>query len=518
MTAHHILDNTPLLRIVLPFATGIVAADGLTPQASPWLWVALAVAAMATALLPFRHHAAAQGASIMVATLCLGGALALRALQLAAPHPSAGPLSYEAIVVSTPEERGKTVRCDLIITRLQGHRPTHTLRLKAHLLKDPQGQRWRQLQPGDGLTAHAQLEAPQPYRAGSRFDYARWMQVHGFAAQTFVHHSHWQQSTANIKLLPLAERIRLRALQLRASMLAQCRRLGLGHDQYAVVAAMALGDKSSLSRELKERYAVAGTSHVLALSGLHVGIIYALLTLLGSGLRRRRWLVQGAVLAAIWAYVVVVGLPPSAIRAATMLSVCTLCALLGRQQVSVNTLALAALAILAVHPLSLWDVGFQLSFAAVLAIMVYFPTLYHLLPLHNPIARWLWGLAAVSIAAQVGTAPLVAHYFGRLPCYALPANILVVPMATLLLYAAAALLVATPIPALQQLIATAIDSLARWLNTALTHLAQLPGASIEGITIGTAQLYLIYIVLLSLTVLGHYALKTQRQRRLDAFY
>ncbi len=152
---------------------------------------------------------------------------------------------------------------------------------------------------------------------------------------------------------------------------------------------------------------------MLALSGLHLGIIYAILTLLMGGGRRWRWLAQGIILTAIWTYVVLVGMPASVIRSATMLNICSVCLVLQRQQASVNTLAFAAIVMLLANPLNLWDVGFQMSFMAVLAIMVYYRSIYYLLPLRHRLARWAWGMASVSIAAQLGTAPLVMYYFGR---------------------------------------------------------------------------------------------------------
>ena len=170
------------------------------------------------------------------------------------------------------------------------------------------------------------------------------------------------------------------------------------------------------------------------------------------------------------------------------------------------------------NPLCLWDVGFQLSFLAVLSILIYYRPLYRLLHLQNPFAQWIWGLTCISIAAQLGTAPLVMYYFGRFSCYFLPANFLVVPAATAILYGAVFMLLATPIPPLQQYIATALGHVADWLNASLTALSTLPGSSIEGIVIGRLQLFIIYMILCSFTVIVRYAWKVRHQSRLEAFY
>lgn len=143
---------------------------------------------------------------------------------------------------------------------------------------------------------------------------------------------------------------------------------------------MALGDKSSLSDKLEEDYSVSGASHVLALSGLHLGIIYAILSLL---LARRRWqsVSQALILIAVWTYVFIVGMSASVVRSAIMLTVYSFVSLLNRNKMSLNTLSVAAVVILAGNPLFLYDVGFQMSFAAVLFIILFYRPVFALCPL-----------------------------------------------------------------------------------------------------------------------------------------
>lgn len=508
----------PLLRIVLMLILGIVVGDAWAGRVSPWLWLGLAVVSALPVFWMGKRWAWVQGVCIMVSAMGLGAALMGGELRHSGPMATGVAVDYEAVVMSEPVVRGRVLRCDMVITRVGTRSLPQPVSVKASLLRDIDSGRWQQLHLGDGIWARSRLEHPVAYYDGGNFDYVRWLRSHGFRSQTFIHHRHWQKAVVSLSPLAAADRLRLRALMLRHQLLERYRQLGLDKQQYAVVAAMTLGDKSEVSRDTKETYSVSGASHVLALSGLHLGIIYAILTLLFGWSRRWRWLTQGAVLLAVWMFVVVVGLPPSAVRAATMLTVCGLCILLGRQQVSVNTLAFAAIVMLVAHPSSLWDIGFQMSFMAVLAIMVYFRPLYHLLTLRNPLARWLWGLTVVSVAAQIGTAPMVAYYFGRFSCYFLLTNLVVVPAATLILYGAVAMLISAPLLSLQRAFAGLLAHLAMLLNTVLASLARLPGASVEGISIGLFQLILIYIVIVSVTVIAFYAMKIRSQRRLEAFY
>ena len=271
------------------------------------------------------------------------------------------------------------------------------------------------------------------------------------------------------------ERTQQYFLHQRSVLLERLEKAGLSDDQYAVVAAMALGDKSALTKELKETYSKTGASHVLALSGLHLGIIYALLSMLVIG-RRWQMITQVAIILSIWAFVFLVGMSASVVRSAVMLTVYALLALGHRQKMSVNTLAFTAIVMLLVTPKALFDVGFQMSFMAVFSILLFVPLFYRpfsaeYLMTHRAIS-WLWGMVAVSIAAQIGVAPLIAYYFGRFSCYFLLTNFIVIPAATLILYLSLATLL---IPSIGAILASIVGL----LNTTLLYLATLPGATIE---------------------------------------
>jgi competence protein ComEC len=512
------LNRYPLLRITLMFIVGIIVGDAWGDRLPMKLWLGLSAAVLATGLAIGRKHKAGQGLCIMMCTLLLGITLTnWHNSRLDTSLRGTAPL-YQAVVMSEPEERGKTIRCDLAVTHI-GTQPLKVpINVKAGILKDSDTKRWQRLHIGDGIEARSEFETPENFYAKSNFDYAGWLRTHGFAAQTFIYHRNWHKAAVSTAPLSRFNRIKLHALKLRQTFLERYRLLGLDDEQYAVVAAMTLGDKSHLSKTLKERYSISGASHVLALSGLHLGIIYAFLTLLLARLRKWRWLSQAAILAAIWVYVVIVGMPTSAVRSATMLSVYSVCIVLGRQRASINTLAFAALVMLAVNPLNLWDIGFQMSFMAVAAILIYYRAIYHALPLQNAITRWLWGLTVVSLSAQIGTAPLVAYYFGRFSCYFVLTNFIVIPAATLILYGAVLMLLTFPLPVIQGVIVTGIVYVSGFLNTSLERLSALPGASIENIHINAWQLALTYVVIASITVLGHYIRQARRQEKLDTFY
>ena len=303
-----------------------------------------------------------------------------------------------------------------------------------------------------------------------------------------------QQDTSSISRL---DRSKTYFLEKRNELLERLSDHGVDGSVYAVVAAMTLGDKSQLTNELRKTYAITGASHILALSGLHLGIIYTLLSLLLS--RRRWWIVsQVVIIVCIWLYVFLVGMTVSVVRSAVMITVYALLSLGHRDKMSVNTLAFAAIVMLLFNPLSLFDVGFQLSFLAVLAILLFYPLFEGVWPqpflMDHRVFKWLWTMLSVSCAAQIGVAPLIVYYFGRFSCFFLLTNLLVVPAATLILYLS---LVVLLIPSLAYLFIYMVDT----LNHLLTWVATLPRVSIEGLHPTLLQVSMVYVIIMAVYLL-----------------
>ena len=266
---------------------------------------------------------------------------------------------------------------------------------------------------------------------------------------------------------------------------------GVDGDAYAVVAAMSLGDKSALTRDLKDTYSVSGASHVLALSGLHLGIIYMLLSVL---LPRRRWpaLSQLLIILFIWAFVFLVGMSVSVVRSAIMLTVYGLLSIGNRDKMSINALAFTAIVMLMWNPAWLFDVGFQMSFLAVFAILLFVPLFDDVFSAEYLMAhRWIkriWGLVVVSCSAQLGVAPLIAFYFGRFSTYFLLTNFIVIPAAMAILWLS---LVVLLFPSLAYILLYIVQC----LNTILSRITALPGASIDNLHPSVLQVMLIYVLI-----------------------
>lgn len=237
-----------------------------------------------------------------------------------------------------------------------------------------------------------------------------------------------------------------------------------------------------------------------------------MLLLDGRRLFRLRIAARLLAIATVWWYVMIVGLPVSAVRSALMLSVCSVVAVANRESLSLDHLALAAFVVVAVSPMSVFDVGFQMSFIAVASILLFVPQMERLL-FRSPIwqrqpMRWVSGMVTVSLAAQLGVSPLTAYYFGRFSCYFLLTNFIAIPMAMLLLYGALAMFLLSWQPVVSGLLAYGLGSAAQLLNDALALIAGLPMASIENIAISPWQVVAVYgvvvLVWLGMRMIGGY--------------
>jgi len=521
-----VIQLYPLVRIALMLILGIVLADAIPFFSNPSTCVSLLLGTAAVAVLTIRH-AHLSSVTILVASIFLGAWI--MALQKSDRHscPINQAVTYKAIVTDTPTAHGKVLKCNLLIIDIAEKSNSHTpFLVRASILKDTLTNHWQSLTTGSTIVAQSVFNNDFTLFSSSKFNFKRWMQAHQIYATTFVYFSDWQNTqltNEEMQRIPVVEKLRLQLLQIRKRLLGNAWQQRLSTDNQALIASIALGEKSNLTSTQREAYSKAGVSHVLALSGLHLGIIYSVLSALFSTILyrivRRDWaefIVQTIITATLWGYVFLVGLPPGAVRSALMLTLYAFVSLLHRDRLSANSLAFACIVMLIANPSTLWDVSFQLSFLAVLAIIVFYPPLFSL---YQNTTRWasllrpVWGIVCVSIAAQVGTMPLIAYYFGRFSCYFLLSNLLILPLITLLLYATLAFFIVQGAPLLHNLMLDTMQWLATTVQTLVNGISSLPHSTLDGLQFNLFQTYLAYILIAFVYALGLYARKWFRIRR-----
>ncbi len=263
-----------------------------------------------------------------------------------------------------------------------------------------------------------------------------------------------------------------------------------GERERAIVNAFVIGVTDGIDDDLRQAYAAGGAMHALAVSGMHVSILYGVLLLILKPMERRRggpWTIAITCLVALWMFAFVTGLPPSVLRAVAMFSFVAVAKPLGRTTSILNTLAASAFFLLVYDPYLILAAGFQLSYLAVLGIVILYRPIYNLLELRWPWTDWLWQITCVSIAAQLATLPVTLYYFHQFPVYFLLANIFVIPASTVILLGGILLLIISPIPLLAVWLGKGL-ALAVWLlNEGLFLVGQLPSTVIYPIPMTLVQ-------------------------------
>ena len=287
---------------------------------------------------------------------------------------------------------------------------------------------------GDVLLVETQVR-----RGGKsgKFDYGLYLRRQGIVGTCWALRRNWQ-------LIGHEDDMGLKGLAKRSQyfLYQQYRKMGIEGQELGIISALTLGYREDLDKDVQRAFSASGAMHVLAVSGLHTGIVWGLVMwILTLGVlykplwedKFRRWLLNISTIVLIWAYAFLTGLSPSVMRSALMLTFWALSSLLEQQTSRWNPLLAAAVVILIVNPLALWSVSFQLSFAAVAGIMLFGSSMQQAVVSKGRVWQSVSGLLIVSLAAQLGTMPLTLHYFGQTSNYFALTNLIVVPMAGILL-------------------------------------------------------------------------------------
>ncbi len=270
-------------------------------------------------------------------------------------------------------------------------------------------------------------------------------------------------------------------------------------DAKAVILALSLGVKDELENDLVQAFSATGSMHVLAVSGLHVGIIYLVLfqffRRIGFQKKRYRWLLAILSVSILWFYALLTGLSPSVLRAVTMFSFVAIGRALFRKGNIYNTLAASAFALLWFNPYLIMSVGFQLSYLAVFGIVYIQPKLYGLWSPKYLLIDKIWEISCVSIAAQLATGPLSMLYFHQFPTYFLVSNLFIIPAAFVSLLSTLVLLAVSFIPFLSQAVGWLISGFVAVVNDLVFWVSRLPNSTISGIYLDILGTWLLYLTL-----------------------
>ena len=272
-------------------------------------------------------------------------------------------------------------------------------------------------------------------------------------------------------------------------------------DHQSIAKALLLGVRGDMSDELMQAYAHAGVIHILAISGLHLGILYGFMLLIFRKYRKTTWFVLLTVVI-LWSYATIAGLSPSVTRAALMFSIFSIGQYFYRTPNIFNTIAFSAFVLLIINPMQLFNVGFQLSYLAVIGIVWLHPSINSLFASKYKVFEKIWSLTSVGIAAQILTFPLVLHYFHNYPLLFFISNLIVVPAAGIILVGGLAFLISSfvGIGLLSGILATGLGFLIGFMNRSVLFIENIPGSYIKDIHLPQHQVVMLYLFITGILV------------------
>ena len=310
--------------------------------------------------------------------------------------------------------------------------------------------------PGDMATVLVRPVQVKNNGNPCEFNYRRYMNGQGIRYMAFF------RADDITAFYPGTNRtIREKSVVAAHGMIDVFRRAGLQGEALGLITALTIGDKELLDRERLTTFSRSGAMHIMAVSGLHVGMISMalswLLFFLRGPMKRYRALI---IVPALWGFAFITGLTPSVLRATIMFTFLQAGSILNRPATGMNNLLASAFIITAIHPSVIFEAGFQLSYLAVAFIIAFYTPLYRLIKLRNRIADYLWQMISVSLVAQAGTLALSVSLFNIFPLLFLLTNIVVIPVSFLVLILALLLLASSPVHALASFFAILLDRLA----------------------------------------------------------
>ncbi len=393
---------------------------------------------------------------------------------------------------------------------------TKTLKFTGEVIQVENGKKWerttgkilvyislnsksKKLKYGDVILCNSPVvETPAP-KNPYEFNYKKYLAFHQIFKQTYIAPKNWTFTGINQGNIVLRNTYKLRNF-----LLGQIAKHHVQGDEFAIGSALILGYEDDLSGEVVSSFAATGALHVLSVSGLHVGIVFIVLNffLKYLGERKRAQLFRFLIaLTGLWFYAVLTGLSPSVCRAAVMFTLISIGKFYNKDTNTLNIVGCSAFLILCVNPFILTEVGFQLSYLAVIGIVTLHKKFYELIPsFKNKLFESIWSITSVSVAAQLVTAPLGLLYFHQFPVYFLLSNLIVIPLSTLVLYNGMLLMVISSVPFVGAPTAWLLHFILFVLKSSVNFFEQLPFALIENISITTVETFILYGIILNLVL------------------
>ncbi len=410
-------------------------------------------------------------------------------------------------LVSKP--RTYKARCRIVAVKHNSHWQAITGSLLIYIKKDST---LPDLRFGSELVINKQLRPITNSGNPGSFDYRQYCAFQGIFHQVFLDRGEYRITPAGTP-----EPFRKWLFEVRDAVIAQIRALIPGTREQGVAEALLIGYRDDLDKGLLQAYSNTGVVHIIAISGLHLGLIYAILVWLFRPFLRRRWISWAKpviIIIVLWTFSLLAGGSPSILRAAIMFTSVVVGQLVNRKASTYNALVVSAVLMLCYNPYTLWDVGFQLSYAAVLSILVFNKSIYNFFYFQNKLLDNVWKLNAVTISAQVLTFPIILFYFQQFPVYCLVTNLVAVPLSGWILFGELALLISVKVfPMIAPVLGKACALMLTFLNGFIEWMDALPFAVWSPLKLNVGQCLLLTLFFASA---GYALMRKSRSSRLTA--
>ena len=498
-----IWKKAPCLRLLLPMSAGILL-QWYTQSA--WLLIIVWLISFAVAYLLFNKLPFAlkfklhfvQGILIQLLLISMGMLITWQqdirhSNNWYGPYYTAGDFII-ATISEPPVEKSKSFKADAYIEQIIKRDTVinSSGKLLLYFSKDSSA---NSLEYGDKILIRKNLQVIKNSGNPGAFNYQR------YAA--------FQQTFHNVFLKP-TDWIRLPGKNInhfnqfiftaRESILSILRKnINSSKDELGIAEALLIGYTNDLDKDLVQAYSNTGVVHIIAISGMHLGLIYVMLVWLFKKIpyiKKSAWLQVVLILTCLWLFSLLTGASASVCRAAVMFTFIAVGKTLNRQSSIYNSLAASALLMLCYNPYYLWDVGFQLSYLAVIGIVAFQKPIYNWFYLKNKYLNEVWKLAAISLAAQTLTFPICIFYFHQFPNLFLLTNIIAVPLSSLILYAILALISLSQVPYLGLYLGKLVTGLVWLMNQVILRINDFPLALWDKIPATVISTWLLYFVVI----------------------
>ena len=356
------------------------------------------------------------------------------------------------------------------------------------------------LKYGDCIALFASPDEVEKPPNPEQFDYKDYLYKKGVTHQVYLKSDAWIDIGCND-----SNPIYRFSYLMRDFLLETMQKLGVQDEEYSVAAAILLGYDDTLPQELRQKYVAAGAMHILCVSGLHVGVIFMvfsyMLIFLDDRKKNQRVVKHLILLFLIWFYALLAGLAPSILRATIMLSFVIIGNVINKKGVVLNSLAASAFILLCVNPANLFDVGFQLSYVAVIGIVVLQKPILNLIYSKYKIVNEIWEITSVTLAAQIATAPFTIYYFHQFPIYFWLSNLFMTPISSVVIMGGMIMLLIFFIPYVNVAVAWIVSKMIYVMNFGVSWIESLPYSIIKGLYVNDIQFVALLIILLLLLLL-----------------